>query len=381
MTDLSKLTVSLTKHGAHKIAPLIEIYGTTKILNHLSDSVAGINIDAAQARKNLSVDRNEKVPEVWEEARELGRKAVDALTLISIIFSHYKLIDAMVNSSSPNTFTGRIERGEYLDGKEFTNFAHIIEQLGYSVDHQHDYVEYNLRGMFEINGLPKLTQKMLTHKLVTAKWNKKNSLIDEISNLGFHGVFSVTREFFVNWLSNGLSDGDLELELDSDDIEFFTGTGKEELSGDFIFSPGHNNKKTGAVKVNAKTEKISANLLHNSMQNDLNEILVKKFGKNHVSTENSTGQGTSIDIVVKTKDFCWFYEIKTTKSVKACIRQAIPQLLEYAYWPNDNRADRLIIVGPSPITERANEYLALIRKRFGIPLYYKQYCVESNQLI
>jgi hypothetical protein len=112
------------------------------------------------------------------------------------------------------------------------------------------------------------------------------------------------------------------------------------------------------------------------MQNSLFAKLEAEHGKGCVGAEVSTGAGTAIDIVVKTAKFCWFYEIKTAMTVKACIRQATPQLLEYAYWHGTaDRADRLIIVGPRPITKQAKKYLDFLRDTFKLELYYEQHKV------
>jgi hypothetical protein len=114
------------------------------------------------------------------------------------------------------------------------------------------------------------------------------------------------------------------------------------------------------------------------MQNCLYVDLVAKYGKNAVGTEIPTGYGTSIDVVVEADKRC-FYEIKTATTDKACIRQAIPQLLEYAYWgQGDSKVDELIIVGPAPITADGKAYLAYLRNNFSIPLGYMTYVVPST---
>ncbi len=126
-------------------------------------------------------------------------------------------------------------------------------------------------------------------------------------------------------------------------------------------------------KVSSSKDK-TADRLHNAIQNSLFKELAQKFGKDRVSTENPTGQGTSIDLVVKTDEFCWFYEIKVANSVRAAIRQAIPQLLEYAYWPGkDGRADQLFIVSPLPVTRQAEKYLSFLRDKFGVQIAYVQH--------
>ena len=56
MTELSKLKVSLTKHGAHKVAALLREYPIDEVLAHVSDNALDIKIEFAQARRNLSAD-------------------------------------------------------------------------------------------------------------------------------------------------------------------------------------------------------------------------------------------------------------------------------------------------------------------------------------
>lgn len=373
MTDLRKLNVSLTKHGAHKIAVLLKKYDKDEVLKHLWDSEPGINIELAQAKKTLSATRDNKVPDVWREAHLRGGATIDALVLLAITFSHHKLINAMKGGAGKRTFSGTIKRGKHIDGKAYTNFACIIEELGYSTDHSSTRVNYDLHRLFQINGLNDLVTQLLTLKLESAGWDKRNALIDEAVDLGFHRVFSISESEFRNWLTSGVIKGDSE--ETSEDSSFFFDTDDSPAHLPFVFHPGHNQRKTGSVKIVPSKNESIATLLHNEIQNALFADLVMQYGANHVGTENDTGQGTSIDIVVKTDKFCWFYEIKTAASVRACIRQAIPQLLEYAYWHgNDDKADRLIIVSPHPITDEAETYLNFLRKKFNLEIYYQQYC-------
>ena len=68
------------------------------------------------------------------------------------------------------------------------------------------------------------------------------------------------------------------------------------------------------------------------MQDRIYQQLAKNFGKDNVGTELDAGYGALIDIVVKESDGNFtFYEIKTSYSVRLCIREALAQLLEYAY--------------------------------------------------
>jgi len=374
MINLTKLTVSLTKHGAHKIAILLKKYDANDVLNHLWGSVPGVKIEKAQAVKNLSANSKGVVPDVWNEARSHGNDAINALTLIAIIFSHYALIKAMRDSRNTSIpFTGSIIRGEQLEDKAFTNFAHTIEELGYSTKHSTNRVEYNLKKLFEIEGLNELALKLLTLKLRVAGWDERTSLVDELLDQDFQEVFSIDKEQFESWLLTGSISGKSE-ELPEEDLKFFTTASDAPTAGKFSFKAGHRAKKTGKVGIKKSKEEATADLLHNQIQNKLYEQLVEKYGEDFVGTEIPTGDGTSIDVVIKHPDFCWFYEIKTAESVKACIRQAIPQLLEYAYWQaKSDNADRLIIVAPLPLTKEAEIYLNFLKKQFALPLFYEQF--------
>jgi hypothetical protein len=376
MTDLSRLTVSLTKHGAHKLAILLPQYGASDVLDHLWGSVAGVKIEGAQARKNLSTE-GDIVPAVWDKACLLGQDAVNALVLIGIIFSHHNLIRAMKRSAhATRPFRGTIVRGVHLRDKAYTNFAHILEELGYSTEHTDQKVSYDLEPIFGIKRLNLLVVELLELKLKAARWSRSNTVIDELLSHHFHEVFSISEEKFKSWLLWGtLTVPMLDDVITGDDQLFFeTGTDLPSEGKGFVFSSGHNTKKIGKVHISlGKKKHTTAELLHNKMQNKLYAELANVYGEANVGTEVATGADTFIDLVLRvSEERYWFYEIKTAETVKGCIRQAIPQLLEYAYWEGDTkRAERLIIVGAAPATEEAMCYLELLRQSFGLPIYYE----------
>jgi hypothetical protein len=370
MIDLGKLRVSLTKHGAHKVADLLLRFDAQDVLSNLSDSIPGVKIDSVQARKNLSASSTGAVPSVWNQARAAGHESINALVLIAIIFSHGQLIQAM-RAARTASMRGTVVRGQVIDEKAFTNFAHTIEQLGYSVSHSADQVSYNLARLFEIPELHRLAADVLSRKLLTAGWDRSNTLVQEMVANGLHEVFGVTAEQFSNWLQTG----DVDAVGDTlGDEGFFLGAGEDSgAGGAFIFTPGHNPRQVGEVEVAPPTAGRRALLLHNELQTRLYSRMSAQHGAASVGTEVPTGYGTSIDLVVKTAEFCWFYEIKVAKSIKACIRQAIPQLLEYAYWREDGVVvDRLYIASKFAMTPQAEAYLALLRDRFHLPLFYER---------
>ena len=149
---------------------------------------------------------------------------------------------------------------------------------------------------------------------------------------------------------------------------------------EFNFVPGHNPGKTRGW-VTYEDHNSAKNLLHNQIQNSVYLQLDKHFGSGNVGTEQITSNGTKVDVVVKGKasDFT-FYEIKTSPSLLGCIREALPQLLEYAYFPSKNDASKLIIVSPNKINSEVSEYLCSLRSRFGLPIYYQVFDQSEMRL-
>jgi hypothetical protein len=90
---------------------------------------------------------------------------------------------------------------------------------------------------------------------------------------------------------------------------------------------------------------LDLDLRHNLLQEALYRRLALQYGQDRVHTEQPSGVGTKIDIVVKAENGYWFYEIKTALTPRACLREAIGQLLEYALWPGSQEPTRFIVVG------------------------------------
>lgn len=148
----------------------------------------------------------------------------------------------------------------------------------------------------------------------------------------------------------------------------------------FIFSHGHTKKK-GTTESSYEAHSSNIDLVHNRIQTRIYQQLTKKFGKDNVGTELDAGYGSLIDVVIKEANGKFvFYEIKTSYSVRLSIRNALAQLLEYAYYPNRNNAIKIVVVSPNAVTKEAQSYLAHLRNRFGIPVYYQRYDSEQEEL-
>lgn len=148
---------------------------------------------------------------------------------------------------------------------------------------------------------------------------------------------------------------------------------------DFVFAPGGVRKK-GKATVTYREQVKEIDLVHNQIQDVLYELLAKKHGKDSVSCELNTGHGTKIDIAVKAGGSHIFYELKTANTSKECIREALSQLLEYAYYPSNDRASRLVVVAPVNLSQDSRSYLGKLRKLFNIPIFYQHFDLEKNKL-
>lgn len=120
---------------------------------------------------------------------------------------------------------------------------------------------------------------------------------------------------------------------------------------------------------------VNLSVRHSLIQQEMAKRLANQHGSGNVSVEQEIS-GKKIDIVLRMGDSFHFFEIKTSGSAKACIRDAIGQLMEYAYWPGRVNAEKLVVVGEEEIDERTKAYLAFIRKQFLLPIEYERIEIE-----
>jgi hypothetical protein len=142
----------------------------------------------------------------------------------------------------------------------------------------------------------------------------------------------------------------------------------------FDFKPGFA-KKAKAAKATVAEKVLDLELRHDELQKALYRRLALQFGEDNVRMEQPSGVGTRIDLVVKRRDGYWFYEIKSALTPRTCLREAIGQLLEYAFWPGAQEPTRFIVVGENPIDGEGQEYLGRLRKRFSLPIEYEAFAL------
>lgn len=382
LNQSSSKNTSLTKHGAHKVAMLLRKVPYQDVLHNVfyHDEDVRIDISASQAKKNLSAYTG-VVPDFWGDAVALNsKKAIDALVLFAIVCSHSELLKALIRGASALPFKGVVRRSVILDEKSFTNFKNNVDELGFATEATTTAVSYDFTPLFNITGVSTIARQILESKLVHNGWNGATSLVAEAIDNQLHRAFAVPENLFIDWLINDtlIAPSLFSNTTTGEDKKFFAD--EIELTGAwaneaFAFVPGHTKRKVGTVSSTRTAAEIDMELLHNEMQDKLYNQLVAAHGAANVATELATGVGTSIDVATQSGDGgLVLYEIKTATSVKACIRQALPQLLEYAYWPSaSKKIDKLIIVGPPCATAESERYLETLRSHHNLPIYYEQY--------
>jgi hypothetical protein len=120
-----------------------------------------------------------------------------------------------------------------------------------------------------------------------------------------------------------------------------------------------------------KQVEIEIDIRHTKIQEKLVNKLSKEYGNENVALEHPLN-GNKIDVVVNDNGKRIFYEIKTASNARDCIRQALGQILDYAYWPGNKNADTLVIVGEKAIDKDTKNYLKYLNNKCRIKLEYLQ---------
>ncbi|WED29901.1 hypothetical protein L3V77_21070 [Vibrio sp. DW001] len=145
-----------------------------------------------------------------------------------------------------------------------------------------------------------------------------------------------------------------------------------ERQNGFQFIAGHREGKSKTKRAYSDYTK-EVSLLHNQLQTALYEELSQLYGYASVATELGCGSGNRIDLVVKKEKSYSLYEIKTSNSAKSCIREALGQLMEYAFYNDNIDIDKLVIVSPHELKSADTEYLERIKSKFSLPMEYMSY--------
>lgn len=380
--NLRQLCVSLTKHGAHKVAILLKYYPVNDVLNHCKDTTLDIDIDLAQAQKNLSVHQDGRLPSYWSRVKAANNdRLLNSCVFVSIVFSHYELIETMIRSTTRNCI-GRVRRGQIIDGKAYTNFADIIRKLGFAETPEHipQYIDFNFSHVLTSSEYSGYIGEIILQKFTEAGLSDKNELIGACIEHHINRVFGLSETEFAVWMTSGVHrqfGNDLSVSEGLQDSQHETEATAE--TAKFVFKGGHEEKREGAKQVVGSSEPRVLTFLHNKIQNELYKQLVAIYGKSSVGSEEDAGYGNQIDVVLKKGAEYTFFEIKTDSSFRLCVRHALAQLIEYSYFPNGMRAVRLVIVSQHKPTKQVVVYMQHLKDTLHLPVSYLHYDPASNK--
>jgi len=118
----------------------------------------------------------------------------------------------------------------------------------------------------------------------------------------------------------------------------------------------------GATSVNLRSRRLTV---------ALRDILKNEDPNARFGTEIPSGSGGSIDLVVKTVEgFFDLYEVKPADAARHAIRQALPQLLEYAFRSENPKIRNLYIVSNADLDIVSEKFLRKLQAR-NLPVYYR----------
>lgn len=135
---------------------------------------------------------------------------------------------------------------------------------------------------------------------------------------------------------------------------------------------GHplSDKATHASVILSRGEYIMERV-HNQLQNSLRARLVDTYGALAVRQEKN-----KIDLSVTLSDLFLLFEVKASPSPRTCVREALGQMLHYA-WRIRHSHSRVqyVVVGPNPPADSDNNFIEFIQRSTGIQLIY---CTPST---
>lgn len=150
------------------------------------------------------------------------------------------------------------------------------------------------------------------------------------------------------------------------------------LTQPFAFTPSKPNADKQVRRLNnSDFQSKEIKQLHRKLSLVLYENLIAEVGEHNVACDVPTNFGTYVDIVKKVGDHYVLYEIKTYNQLRKNIREAIGQLLEYAYWRRDKKVKEIIIVSDRALEKEATEYLNYLKQMFKLPISYLRQTIHK----
>jgi hypothetical protein len=107
---------------------------------------------------------------------------------------------------------------------------------------------------------------------------------------------------------------------------------------------------------------------HARMQEKLMKELAAEYPDASITREEDF-----VDVAVRTQHELILFEIKSDLEPRTVIRQALGQILEYAYYPNrrETLPVKLVIVGRGRLSDADRDYLNRLKQEFHLPIEYR----------
>lgn len=120
-------------------------------------------------------------------------------------------------------------------------------------------------------------------------------------------------------------------------------------------------------KTKAGAPKHEVDLAQNQLQNELFSLLTRRYGKGAVKMEEGY-----VDIKVRRPKASTLIEIKSDSRPRHAIRQALGQLLEYAFVAEEagESVGDLVVVAPGTLDPKVATYVEHLRKHWRLPIRY-----------
>jgi hypothetical protein len=144
------------------------------------------------------------------------------------------------------------------------------------------------------------------------------------------------------------------------------------------FRPGHVprvEKTTAELPLTQRTIR----LRHNALQTVLFNQLAAQYGPKNVWTEFPTGTGGYADaIVCNSQNTCQLYEIKVAETASEIVRQAMGQLLEYAFRKGGLEPTKLFAVGEPLLDNLTRDFIERLNTQFNLNIEYLQITLPAE---
>ena len=126
-------------------------------------------------------------------------------------------------------------------------------------------------------------------------------------------------------------------------------------------------------QVRGAVGKREVDLRHSQLQNELFEALSNRYGKDAVAMEEGFA-----DLRVRKDGRDVLIEVKSDPRPRFAVREALGQLLEYAYVAerHGRKVAELIVAGPGELEPSDRKYMAHLREARGLPIRYL--CVRKG---